>query len=174
MVTHSSILTWRIPWTRGAWGGYSPLGSKEIDMTEHLTHQDRTEELLRQFAYSFGGVERRGQKCNTLFLLPTSCFCSWLFRNGSWVFWPFCILLCIICPNCACLQLVLVRYSFFLFCCQRRHLSRCRYYSKGSQVPACLRRRWVLAEVRNLDGRKCSWEAVSGTMREALGVKRRR
>ena len=36
MATHSSILAWRIRMDRGAWGGYSPLGCKEWDMTEQL------------------------------------------------------------------------------------------------------------------------------------------
>ena len=35
--------------------------------------------------------------------------------------------------------LFLVPYSFFIFCCSRRHLSRCRHCSKGSQDPTCLR-----------------------------------
>ena len=30
MATHSSILTWKIPWTEG----YSPCGHKELDTTE--------------------------------------------------------------------------------------------------------------------------------------------
>ena len=42
MVTHSSILAWRIPWTekscrlhgRRSLVGYSPRGRKESDMTE--------------------------------------------------------------------------------------------------------------------------------------------
>ena len=33
MATHSSILAWRIPWTRGL-AGYSPWGRKESDTTE--------------------------------------------------------------------------------------------------------------------------------------------
>ena len=33
MVTHSSILAWRIPWTEEP-GGYSPCSQKESDMTE--------------------------------------------------------------------------------------------------------------------------------------------
>ena len=33
MVTHSSILAWRIPWTEEP-GGYSPQGRKELDTTE--------------------------------------------------------------------------------------------------------------------------------------------
>ena len=33
MVTHSSILAWRIPWTEEP-GGYSAWGHKESDVTE--------------------------------------------------------------------------------------------------------------------------------------------
>ena len=32
--THSSILAWRIPWTKEPGGLYSPWGSKETDTTE--------------------------------------------------------------------------------------------------------------------------------------------
>ena len=31
MVTRFSILAWRIPMDRGAWGGYSPWGSKRAE-----------------------------------------------------------------------------------------------------------------------------------------------
>ena len=34
MATHSSILTWRIPWTEEPGWRCSPWGSKEWDMTE--------------------------------------------------------------------------------------------------------------------------------------------
>ena len=33
IATHSSILTWRIPWTEEP-EGYSPWGCKELDMSE--------------------------------------------------------------------------------------------------------------------------------------------
>ena len=36
MVTHSSILAWRIPWTKEL-EGHSPWGRKESDTTELLT-----------------------------------------------------------------------------------------------------------------------------------------
>ena len=36
MTTHSSILTWRSPWTEDP-GGYSPWGFQKLDMTERLT-----------------------------------------------------------------------------------------------------------------------------------------
>ena len=37
MATHSSILAWRVPWTKES-GGYHPWERKESDMTELLTH----------------------------------------------------------------------------------------------------------------------------------------
>ena len=37
MATHSSILVWRIPWTRSL-VGYTPWGCKELERTERLTH----------------------------------------------------------------------------------------------------------------------------------------
>ena len=36
MVTHSSILSWRISWTEEPCGLHSPWGHKESDMTEQL------------------------------------------------------------------------------------------------------------------------------------------
>ena len=36
MVTHSSILAWKIPWTEES-GGLQSMGPKELDTTEHLT-----------------------------------------------------------------------------------------------------------------------------------------
>ena len=41
MVTHSSILAWKIPWTeepRGLQAHYKTSGHKELDTTERLTH----------------------------------------------------------------------------------------------------------------------------------------
>ena len=37
MTTHSSILAWRIPWTKEPGGLQSMVLSKESDMTEQLT-----------------------------------------------------------------------------------------------------------------------------------------
>ena len=37
MASHSSILTWRIPWTEES-DGLQPMGNKELDTTEQLTH----------------------------------------------------------------------------------------------------------------------------------------
>ena len=37
MATHSSILSWRIPWTEGL-AGHGPWGLRESDMTEVTKH----------------------------------------------------------------------------------------------------------------------------------------
>ena len=42
--THSSILTWRIPWTEEP-GGHSPWGHKVSDMTERLALQELCEKV---------------------------------------------------------------------------------------------------------------------------------
>ena len=44
MATRSSILAWRIPWTKEAGGLHSPRGCKETDTTERLTLSTLTEE----------------------------------------------------------------------------------------------------------------------------------
>ena len=63
--------------------------------------------------------------------------CTVLLSLQKWQldFWSFCILLYIICPNRTYVQLFLVPYSFFIFCCLRRHLSRFKHCGKGLQVP---------------------------------------
>ena len=38
MVTHSSILAWRIPWTEEPGALYSPRCRKDLDMTERQTN----------------------------------------------------------------------------------------------------------------------------------------
>ena len=50
--------------------------------------------------------------------------------------WCFCILLFVIAFPCV--QLCLVPYNFFVFCCSRRCLSRCKHSYKGPWVPASL------------------------------------
>ena len=68
--------------------------------------------------------------------VPGLCSCSSEVSAG---FLSFCIFLSIICPNCAAYaQLFLVPYSFFVFCCLKKPLVRCKNCSKGSQVSACL------------------------------------
>ena len=72
---------------------------------------------------------------------PDTQFLLWALQKWQIgvFFWSFWIFWSRICPNCACIQLFLVPYSFFVFGCLRRNLSRCKHCSKGSQVPACLR-----------------------------------
>ena len=47
----------------------------------------------------------------------------------------FLYLLSRICPSCAWTQQCFTPDSFFVFCCARKGVSRCKHCSKGSQVP---------------------------------------
>ena len=80
------------------------------------------------------------------------------------VFWSFCILLSISCPNCNCWRLFLVPCYFFVFYCSRRCFSRCKRCSKGTQVPGpkSISNRW---SVRVLRKRllPCMWDLSSLT-----------
>lgn len=73
------------------------------------------------------------------------CFSSQLFRNGLCVFSLFASFIKNL-PNCTCTQLSSVPYSFFVFFCSRRHLSRWKHlqHQQGFQVPACLINRRLL------------------------------
>ena len=65
-------------------------------------------------------------------------------------FLVFFYLLSRICPNCVSMQLFLVPYNFFAFCCSRKGVSRCKHCStaaKGPQVTACL----------SVKGKKITW-----------------
>ena len=46
MATHSSILTWEIPWTEEP-GGLQSVGSQESDTTDWLTHTPQGQSLSR-------------------------------------------------------------------------------------------------------------------------------
>ena len=56
---------------------------------------------------------------NTLLLLPTPGFLLQVLRKWQLVFLVCLYLLPRICPNYTCMQLFLVPYSFFAFCCWR-------------------------------------------------------
>ena len=77
-----------------------------------------------------------GGICSTLLLLSTPCLCFRLPKSGIWVFWSLCIL---VVQN---LQLFLVPYSFLVFSCSRKGVSRCKHCSiaaVGPRSQACLR-----------------------------------
>jgi len=65
------------------------------------------------------------------------------FRSGCWLLGgfllllllSFCILWSRICPSCICMQLFLVPYSFFVLCCSRRGLSKCKQGSTTAKGP---------------------------------------
>lgn len=51
--------------------------------------------------------------------------------------WSFCILLFVICPNWACMQLLAVTFgpfSFFVFCCSEEAFVRCKHCNQRSQA----------------------------------------
>ena len=66
------------------------------------------------------------------------CFSSWLFKSSSWVFLVSLYLLSILLPQPPSLQLFLVPYSIFLFCCWRKGVCSCDPCSRLARVPACL------------------------------------
>ena len=91
----------------------------------------------RWSALPSGGVCAGGMR-SALLLLPTPCFCSRLFRSGSWAFLVF---LYLFVHNLSQLSMhpgIFSPISFFVFCCLRRGVSGCKPCSKGSQVLASL------------------------------------
>ena len=100
----------------------------------------RPERCLRCFANpSGGGVEWR-RICTSL--AAKTCFYSRLFKSRSWIFLvTFVSFVSRICSNCSCTQLFLVPNSFFVFCCWRRSMSRCKHcytVAKDPRSQACL------------------------------------
>ena len=90
------------PMDRGAWWGYSPWGT-ELDKTKATWHASTvggpgvawrgcwwSALPTPKAVLSARGVHSTRLPLRHLFLL-------WLFRSGSGVFWPLCILLSIIC-----------------------------------------------------------------------------
>ena len=88
---------------------------------------------------------------------PTPFWWCWVQRHCSWhpVFAPsssevavgFLVFFCLIhnFPSGACMKLFSVLHSLFVFCCLRRHLSRCKCKHSGrvSPVPVFLSRRFL-------------------------------
>ena len=60
MATHSSILTWRVPWTEETDGPQS-MGSQESDMTEWLNHHQSVRWVLGQLIPCRGSSQGRTQ-----------------------------------------------------------------------------------------------------------------
>ena len=73
-----------------------------------------------------------------------SCFCSGHLRSSSWVFGLFVSCCSKFVPIAHVHSYFLVPYSFFIFCCPRKHLSRCKHCSQGSQVPAFFSDTWLI------------------------------
>lgn len=60
-------------------------------------------------------------------------FCPRHLRNSCW-FMAFLYPIVHNCPNCTCMQLFSITYSFFVFFGSSRHLFRCKPLSRGYQV----------------------------------------
>ena len=57
MVTYTSIIVWRIPWTKEPSRLYSPWGCKELDLTERLsTHAYPSIHVLLFFSTSLEAI----------------------------------------------------------------------------------------------------------------------
>ena len=84
----------------------------------------RLEGWLRWSAHPLGGVVCRGHV-----QYPVCSLQTW--QLGFLVSYP----LSRICPNCACTSLVLVPCRFFVFCCWRRGVSRCKHCSTAAKSP---------------------------------------
>ena len=146
MAIRCSVLAWRFPWTEEPNGLHS-MGSQRVE--HDLGAKQQQQGCVR------GSCRGRG-----LGVLPTplcwlqgSCtqyprfapdprdFLQALEAVEGFSFLFFLISLYLssrIFPNSACPQFFLVSYSFLVFCCWRRGLTRCIHCSRGSQVPACL------------------------------------
>ena len=81
---------------------------------------------LRCFAHPSGGALSAGGMHSTLLLL-------WALQKWQLGFLVSLYLLSRICPNCACMHVLLVPYSFFAFCCSGRGVSRCKHCSIAAQ-----------------------------------------
>ena len=114
------------PWSLAEWGELVPYGVR-VEAGLGVPPKGR----LRWLAHPFGGVECRGHVEVLCSCSQHPVFCSRLFRSGGWSFCSSCILFSIICPNCPCTQLLLVPYSFFVFCCWKRCVSTCKHCSRA-------------------------------------------
>ena len=61
------------------------------------------------------------------------CFLLWALQKWQLGFLGSLYLLSRICPNCKCTQLFLVAYSFVVFCCWKRGVSRCKHCSTAAK-----------------------------------------
>ena len=71
VATHSSVLAWRIPWTKEP-GSYSPWGLEELGTTERLSAAEARPQLALMGAGegSRGAGRRRGSSCCPYISLP--------------------------------------------------------------------------------------------------------
>ena len=95
----------------------------------------RPEGWLRCFAHPSGGGVCRGQAHYLCFCPRHPIFAPGSSKLAVGFFGLFVSFGSRICPNCAYTQLFLVPYSFFVFCCSRKGVSRCKYCSTAAKGP---------------------------------------
>ena len=79
---------------------------------------------IRRFANRLGGDVCSGQVQYPAFATGSSKVAVEEILDFFFFFWS---LLSRICPSCTCTQLFLVPNSFFVSCCSRRGVSRCKH-----------------------------------------------
>ena len=72
---------------------------------------------------------------NTVLLLLTPCFCSWLFRSGSWAFSGLFVSFVQNLPQLHMHAVIFSPLQFFLFCCLWRGVFRCKHCSTAAKGP---------------------------------------
>ena len=77
---------------------------------------------LKWFAHPLGGIVCRGHARHSVHS-----------KVAVLDFFISLYLLSRICTNCTCMQLFLIPYSFFVFCCARRDVSRCKQCSTAEK-----------------------------------------
>ena len=68
MVTHSSILAWKIPWTEEP-SGLQSMGSQESDTTERLNHHQQQKEAVDEIRWGWEDVGRHSKYIIEFYLL---------------------------------------------------------------------------------------------------------
>ena len=122
----NSFPCWLSPWSRGGGQACSLYGVR-VGVCPGV----RPEGWLRWFAHPLGGVLCRGHAQDPAFAPGSSKEAV-----GCIFFWVILYLLSRICPNSACTQLFSVPYSFFVFCCSKRGLSKWKHCSTAAKGPS--------------------------------------
>ena len=84
--------------------------------------------------FPLGGAVCKGHAQCSAFV-PYPLLLLWALQRWQLGFLTSLYLLSRICPNYACLNLIIVPYSFLVFCCLRIGMSRCNHHSTEAKGP---------------------------------------